>query len=72
MVEPTPRAAVHMLLAMREQIDALLAMLAPTPDAVEACRHQSRTDLTTIGSGEHWVCNQCGYEHQEDADGSET
>ncbi len=70
MAEPTNRAVIHQLLAMRETIDSLLATLAPTPDAVEACTHQAREDLTTFGGAEHWICKQCGYEHKEDADGS--
>jgi rubrerythrin len=61
----TPRAVIHQLLAIREMVDALLVTLAPTPDAVTACTHQVREDLSTMGeSAEHWICKQCGYEHK--------
>jgi hypothetical protein len=66
----TDRAVIHQLLAIREIVDGLIATLAPAPEAVTACQHTAREDLTTFGGLEHWVCKQCGFEYREDDDAS--
>lgn len=55
-------AAIHMLLGMRAQIDALVTLLART--SVAACRHENRADQSVFGAGgERWSCKDCGFEY---------
>lgn len=60
----TKDTRLHMLMAARSIIDALLTEEVPTE---EACTHpkELRTDLGGFGK-EKWVC-ACGYEETPDA-----
>ena len=61
------RVIVRQLLALREQVDAMLEMLAV--DEMPECKHSRRDDLTTFGGPTRWACRDCGYIHEEVADG---
>lgn len=55
-------ALINMLYAMRAQIDGALFLLDE-----DVCEHpkDKRTNFTTMGGSEHWVC-KCGFEYKED------
>lgn len=57
-------ALINMLYAMRAQIDGALFLL---DEEADRCEHpkEHRTNYTTMGGPEHWVC-KCGYEFKED------
>jgi len=63
---------IHMLLAMRSQIDSMLAYLAEE-DMKEmekkppVCNHPptKRKSYSTMGGPEEWVCLECGFHYNE-------
>ncbi len=66
-------ALVCQLLSMRAAIDAALAILGegetggPDKSGPPSCKHppERRVSLPTQGR-DHWVCQDCGFEYQDE------
>lgn len=57
--------------ALRDQLLIVQTALGAALDILFAdgdpgCEHRQKDVLTTMGSGEHWICKECGFEYKED------
>lgn len=57
------------LVALDAQLDALhgqvLAMMEAIDDGDDACRHEQKTDISTIDCPPSYRCDDCGAEWEE-------
>lgn len=52
----------NQLISTRAAIDAALSLLM----ADDACSHENRKSLTTMGGKEEWICKSCGFHFKEE------
>lgn len=59
------KALANTLIGIQSQLNAALDILFDGEDPM--CDHpeERRKVFTTMGSPEHWVCKDCGYEYKE-------
>ena len=59
------RLLAKQLTIIQMATEAALAVLLE--DGHPDCTHDRKQDMTTMGGPEHWVCQDCGYEYEEES-----